>query len=145
MQGQESKDLRGIEYFVHRDQIVIGVLEANVPCAVVDRLNPAKVEKAGVIGRSRKAVGWHLSQHRANSMLQRLHDFRVLADFTGIHKIPRLNLNFEWLYFPDGVAQLLDGLSRIVSREKPPIEHDSTLALDRVSPWESCRWRWVSN
>ena len=52
MQGQESKDLRGVEYFVHRDQIVIGVLEANIPCAVVDRLNPAKVEKAGVIGRS---------------------------------------------------------------------------------------------
>src|SRR4029450_5651342 len=49
-----------------------------------------------------------------------------------MHDITGLNLNFEGLYFPDGIAHLLDGLSWIVSGEKPPIEHDSTLALNRV-------------
>src|SRR5678815_2297824 len=103
MEREESKNLRGVEYFVHRDQIVMGVLEANIARVVVDSLNLAKIEKAGVIGCSRKTVGRHLSQHRANSMLQRLHDFRVLANLTGIHEIPRLNLNFEGLYFSDGI------------------------------------------
>src|SRR5215510_841754 len=49
MQRQESKDLRSIEDFIHRDQIMIGVLKTNVPRTVIDRLNLAKVEEAGIV------------------------------------------------------------------------------------------------
>src|SRR5262245_53273957 len=132
MERDERKDLRSIEDLIYRNQIVIGVLKTNVPRTVVDRLDLAKVEKTGIIRRGGEAIGRLLPEHDANAMLQGLHDFRFLADFAGIHEIPRLNFNFVRLYFSDGITYLLDSLSRIVSREQPPVEHNSALALDRV-------------
>src|SRR5262245_38846608 len=57
MQRHESKDLRSIEDLIHRDQIMIGVLKTNVPRTVIDRLNLAKVEEAGIVSRSGEAIG----------------------------------------------------------------------------------------
>src|SRR4029434_326368 len=112
MQSQASKHLRGVEDLADRNQIVIGVLETNVPRTVIDRLNPAKVEEACIIRRSGEAIGRLLPEHDANAVLQGLRDFCFPAHFTGIHEVPRLNFNFEGLHFSDGISHLLDSLSR---------------------------------
>src|SRR5262245_40362292 len=132
MERDERKDLRSIEDLIYRNQIMISVLKTNVPRTVVDRLNLAKVEEAGIVRRGGEAIGRLLLEHDANAVLQSLHDLRFLADFAGIHEIPWLNLNIVWFYFSDGISHLLDSLSRIISGEQPPVEHDSTLALYRV-------------
>src|SRR5215475_5553156 len=132
MERDERKDLRSIEDPIYRNQIVIGVLKTNVPRTVIDRLDLAKVEEAGIVCCGGEAIGRLLPEHDANAVLQGLHDFRFFADFAGIHEIPWLNFNFVWRYFSDGISHLLDSLFRIVSRKQPPIEHDSALALDRV-------------
>src|SRR5262245_26327070 len=132
MERDERKNLRSIEDLIYRNQIVIGVLKTNVPCTVIDRLDLAKVEETGIVRRGGEAIGRLLPEHDANAVLQGLHNFRFLADFAGIHEIPWLNLNIVWLYFSDGISHLLDSLFGVVSREQPPIEHNSALALDRV-------------
>ena len=69
MQSQERKHLRGVEDLADRNQIVIGVLETNVPRTVIDRLNPAKVEEACIISRSGEAICRLLPEHNANAVL----------------------------------------------------------------------------
>jgi hypothetical protein len=44
MNRQKRKNFGRIEHVIHCDQIVVGVLKANVSGAVVDRLDAAKVE-----------------------------------------------------------------------------------------------------
>src|SRR5262245_21938681 len=132
MERDERKNLRSIEDLIYRNQIVIGVLKTNVSRTVIDRLNLAKVEQASIVRRGGEAIGRLLPEHDANAVLQSLHDLRFFADFAGIHEIPWLNFNFVWVYFSDGISHLLDSLFRIVSGEQPPVEHDSTLALDCV-------------
>ena len=44
MYRQEGKNFRRVEDVVDRHEIVVGVLEADVPGAVVDRLNAAEIE-----------------------------------------------------------------------------------------------------
>src|SRR5581483_9066447 len=105
----------------HRNQIVIGVLEADVARAVVDRLNAAKIEKAGVVGRGRKREPGLVAEHGANAVLERLHDFGVFADFARIHEIARLDRDLEGIDFADRVFHLADRPGRIVARQEPPV------------------------
>ena len=44
MDPQEGKNFRRVEDIVDRHQIVVGVLEADVPSAVINRLNAAIIE-----------------------------------------------------------------------------------------------------
>ena len=44
MDRHKGKNLRGVEDAVHGHEIVIGVLEADIPRAVINRLNAAEIK-----------------------------------------------------------------------------------------------------
>ncbi len=77
-------------------------------------------------------------EHDPDRVTQGLHDFGVVLDFAGIHKVPRLNFHPERLQLSDSLFQLFHCFSGVVTRQQSAVEHDPAFALNGMRGlWEA--------
>ena len=109
---------------------MIGVLKADIAGTVVDRLNPSKIEQAGIVGGSGKAELRLLPEYRADTLLQCLNYFGIFAHFAGVHKIARLHSTSNGSG-ADGVFHCWIAFFGS-SPGKAAVEHDTAFTLNRM-------------